>query len=395
MRLSRSANALTIPRVIRPRRVPPPAVGLLAVLVASIAMLAALSMDNWSLTALPRVDSMTRLGKAARTLDPGFHTVHPGAYDGQFYWGIAVDPLATGTVHKAFDKASYRYGHPLYGWLGWLLSAGKPRAVPAALAAVGLASLFAAATIAAALGRARGRSGWEGLFVALNPGLISSATLDLAEPLGAALLLGAFAAHLRGRRASLWICLALLPLAKEPFILVVFAVALWEFVQRHLQRAALLATAVVPALLWWTYARIHLGAWFTSGDTALGQPFAGWRAALFNAGVKPHESADRRLAAAVILAALLAVFALASIRALRRQSALAYSYLALALVAACLATNATAAFTTALRNTAFLLVLVPFVIALPPLVPGTIKRRDSSGNETRTARVRELSCFQR
>jgi hypothetical protein len=72
----------------------------------------------WSLSALPRVDSTTMLGADARALDPGFHTVASGAYDGQFYWGVAVDPLATGSAHRAFDKASYRYGHPLYGWLG-------------------------------------------------------------------------------------------------------------------------------------------------------------------------------------------------------------------------------------------------------------------------------------
>ena len=53
------------------------------------------------------------MGAAARTVDPHFHTVHPGAYDGQFYWGIAIDPLATGDVHRSFDNASYRYGHPL------------------------------------------------------------------------------------------------------------------------------------------------------------------------------------------------------------------------------------------------------------------------------------------
>jgi hypothetical protein len=373
--------------VIRwPRSQPRPfAYGLLALLVASIAMLVAVAKGGWSLTALPHVDSLTRLGAAARGVDPDFHTVHPGAYDGQFYWGTAVDPLATGTIHTAFDKASYRYGHPLYGWLGWLFSAGRADAVPGALAAVGLASLLAAATIAAALGRARGRSGWEGLFVALNPGLISAATLDLAEPLAAALLLGAFAAHTRGRRAALWTCLALLPLAKEPLILVVFAVALWELLRRRGQRAALVVSAVFPALVWWTYLRIHLGAWFTSGDTALGAPFAGWRAGLSHVGTRAHGSTDRHVAAAAILVALLVLFVLAFARALTRPSPLSFAYLALALVAVCLAPNATVAFTTALRNTAFLLVLVPFVTVLPrPLPAAAVPDRPSdSGSRAR------------
>jgi hypothetical protein len=303
----------------------------------------------------------------ARAVDPGFHTVHPGAYDGQFYWGIAVDPLATGRAHKAFDKASYRYGHPLYGWLGWLVSAGRARAVPVALALVGLGSLFAAAAIAAKLGLSRGGSGWEALFVALNPGLIISAVQDLAEPLAAALMLGAFAAHVRGRPAATWACLALLPLAKEPLVVALAAVVGWELVHRRAKPAAIYATAAIPALLWWTYTRIHLGAWFTSGDSALGRPLAGWQTAFFDAHIHAHESGFRQGAAAAALIAVLVVLALAGVRALRLQSPFAYGYLGLAAIAVCLAPNAVVEFSTALRNTAFLVVLVPFVLVSPAL----------------------------
>src|SRR4051812_49291681 len=113
---------------------PPLACGVLAVALSATAIVASIRPEGWSLTALPRVDAATPMGAAARARDPSFHTVHPGAYDGQFYWGIAVDPIATGNVHQAFDTASYRYGHPLYGWLGWLFSAGQARAAPDALA---------------------------------------------------------------------------------------------------------------------------------------------------------------------------------------------------------------------------------------------------------------------
>ena len=334
-------------------------------------MIPTLRHAGWNLTALPRVDSKTKLGAAVRAVDPGFRTVHPGAYDGQFYWGVAVDPLAIGHVHNAFDKASYRYGHPLYGWLGWLFSAGRARAVPAALAAIGLGSMFVAAAVAAALGLGRGRSGWEGLFVALNVGLISAAAHDLVEPLAAALLLGALAAHVGGRRAPAWVCLALLPLAKEPLIVVSLAVVVWELTQRRLRCAALFATAAIPAVLWWTYTRVHLGAWFTTGDSALGLPLVGWWRTLFGANVR-HEQA--RTFAVALLVLLIIVCALAAVRAVRQRGPVELSYLALAAIAACLAPNATLAFTTALRNTAFLIVLIPFVIAFPQLLPPT---RDS------------------
>ena len=224
-------------------------IGLLAVLLAVIAMVPTLRSADWSLTALPRVDSKTALGAAAHALDPGFHMVHPGAYDGQFYWGIAIDPLAIGELHRDFDKPSYRYGHPLYGWLGWLLSADRARAVPAALAAIGLAvAVSPRRRSQRRSGCASGAAGWEGLFVALNPGLISSAAHDLAEPLAAALLLGALAAHVRDAWRSRWICLALLPLAKEPLLLVVLAVVVWELVGHRARRAAISRQRCGPAL---------------------------------------------------------------------------------------------------------------------------------------------------
>jgi hypothetical protein len=334
-----------------------------------MAMIPTLRNAGWNITALPRVDSKTKLGVAARAVDPAFHTVHPGAYDGQFYWGVAVDPLAIGRVHKAFDKASYRYAHPLYGWLGWLFSAGRARAVPAALAAIGLVSMFVAAAVAATLGLGRGRSGWEGLFVALNFGLISAAAHDVAEPLAAAVLLGAVAAYVGGRNAIAWICFALLPLTKEPLIVVAFSVVVWELGRRRPRRAGLFATAAIPALLWWTYTRVHLGAWFTSGDSALGLPLAGWWRTLFGARVR-HEHA--RSVAVAILVLLIIVIALAAVRALRRPGPVELSYVGLAAIAACLAPNATLAFSTALRNTSFLVVLIPFVVAAPQLLP----RRD-------------------
>jgi hypothetical protein len=347
--------------------------GLLAATLAGVGMIPTLRAADWSLTALPRVGADTGMGTAARAVDPGFHTVHHAGYDGQFYWGIGVDPLASGHVHHFFDKASYRYGHPLYGWLGWLLSAGQARAVPVALAAIGLGSLFAAATAAAALGFGRGRFGWEGLFVALNPGLISSAAHDLAEPLATALLLGAFAAYARNRRALVWTCLALLPLSKEPLLVVLLAVVAWELLERRRQRAAMFATAAIPALLWWTYARIQLGAWFTSGDTALGEPLAGWRRTLFHGRLAGAAGAI----AVTIMIALIILLALAALRALRLRSPVDLTYLALAAIAVCLAPNATVAFTTALRNTAFLLVLVPFVLVSAPLLPAQENRSSS------------------
>jgi hypothetical protein len=321
-------------------------------------MARALAPAGWNLSVLPRVDSATRLGALARTLEPGFRTVHHGAYDGQFYWGIAVDPLAIGELHGAFDKPSYRYGHPLYGWLGWLLSAGHARAAAAGLAAAALLSMAAAAIAASTLGVTRRRSGWIGLFVALSPGLIIAAGNDLAEPLAVTLLLSGLALYLRKQDLPAWICLALLPLAKEQLILVPLAIAGYELHVLRPARALRFAAALLPALIWWTYARITLGAWFTTGDTALGRPLQGWWRTLADA--RTNGLTEYSTTAVMIL--LLALLGLTFVRALRLRGPVELCYLALAAVAICLAPNATIALSTALRNTAFLLALAPFIL---------------------------------
>lgn len=331
-------------------------------------MLASLRPAGWSLTVLPRVDADTPMGTDARAIDPGFRTVHPGAYDGQFYWGTAIDPLGIGTVHRDFDSAAYRYGHPLYGWLGWASSGGHGPAVAAALVAVGLASLLAAGALGSMLGRALGGSGAEGLFVALNPGLLYAAAHDLAEPLCAALVLGAFLARLRGRHRAMLVLFTLLPFAKEPLVLVPLAVAAWDLLRRRtrLTDAALAAATVVPALAWWVWARVHFGAWFFSvGDTVIQSPLAGWRRALLDAGVhsySPDGNANQLGETTVVLvAALGGLLLVAGLLALRLRNAVQAAFVPLVLLLACLSPAATVNPRDLLRVTSVVVALVPFV----------------------------------
>ena len=364
----------------------PLASGALALLVASLALVPSLRPMGWDVTALPRVGSGPTLGAAAKRIDPGFRTVPGGGYDGQFYWGIAIDPLARGGVHRDIDKPSYRYGHPLYGWLGWLFSAGQGTAAAEALLAVGLASLAAAAAAAAWLGQRRGSAGWEGLFVTANAGLVYAAAHDLAEPLCAALLLVGLAAYCGDRRRTALLCFALLPLAKEPLALVPIAVAGWELWRNRASiRSVLpLGGVLLPSLAWWVYARIHLGAWFTSGDTALGAPFSGWKRALLDAGIRSfsadpsqNQIGEETLA---VLAVLLVLLAVAGLFALRLRGPVELFFIPLGVIALCLAPNGTVILRDALRNTSLLVVLVPFVIASPPLLPTSWARRGAGSS---------------
>ena len=361
----------------------PVASSALALAVATLALVPSLRPVSWDVTALPRVGSGSTLAAAATRIDPGFKTVLGGGYDGQFYWAIAVDPLATGSVHHDVDKPSYRYGHPLYGWLGWLFSAGQGPAAAAALLAVGLGALAATAAASAWLGIRRGGPGWEGLFVVGNAGLIYSAAHDLAEPLCAALLLGGLAAYLAGRRPLALVCFALLPLAKEELALLPVAIAVWEVWRNRarIRDVLPLAGVLLPSVAWWVYARVQLGAWFTSGDTALGAPFSGWKRALLDAGVNSYsqDGLQNRVGeeTLVVLAALLGLLGVAALFALRLRGPVELLFVPLGLIALCLAPNATVLLRDALRNTSLLVALVPFVIASPPLLPTSSVRRDA------------------
>jgi hypothetical protein len=350
------------------RQVVPLACGSLALLLTLVALVPLLRPAGWSLTVLPRVSTPgTPMGDRARAIDPGFHTVSR-AYDGQFNWGIAIDPLARGYIHQRFDNASYRYGHPLLGWIGWLLSADNARAVPAALLVACLASMFAAGAAAARLGQMLGGSGWQGLFVALNPGLIFAVTHDLTEPLSAALMFAGLLAYLRDRRGIAAVWFALLILSKEQFALVPAALAAWDLVRspRRPVRALVLGASILPAVLWWTYARLQLGNWFTTGSGIIGAPLAGWRRTLTDAGVWSYATGYYQFltgeAMLPIVVPLLALFALAGVQALRRRGPIDAVYLVLGLLVLCLGWNATYILRDALRNVALLLALVPFVI---------------------------------
>ena len=346
----------------------PLAAGALALVAATLVLVPSLRPVGWNITALPRVGSHGPLGADARRIDPSFHTIQAGSYDGQYYWAVAVDPLATGGVHRDVDAPSYRYGHPLYGWLGWLFSAGQHGAAAAALLAVGLISFVAAAAAAAWLGLRRGSFGWESLFVVANAGLLYSAAHDLAEPLCAALLLIGLVAYVDGRRRVALLCFGLLPLAKEPLIVVPIAVAVWELWRNRARIRAVLpfGAVLVPSVAWWVYERIHLGTWFTARSHALGPPFSGWKRALLDAGVKsystgylPNQTGEETL---IVLAALLMLLAVTGLFALRLRGPVDLFYLPLGLVAICLAPNATVLLRDALRNTSLLVVLVPFVL---------------------------------
>ena len=333
--------------------------------------MASLHWVAWDTTALVRMHDTLPLAKLAVRDDPSFRLRgHSGFYDGAYFYAIARDPLATGEAHRLLDEAPYYWGHPAYGWLAWLASAGgRPGAVPDALLALGLLAIAAAGAAASVLARALGGTAWGGLAVALNPGLVFAVNTDTSEPLGAALLLLGLAAYVRGRRGWAFALLAALCLVKEPLVLVPLGIGAWDLWRRR--RPPLVAAAVMPAALWWVYLRIHLGAFpFGQGSERLTAPLAGWTRGLLDAASQSwKEGVDTaqlgQAAVPLIIVVGLAILT-AALFALRLRSVVDPAFLVLAALYACITPNGVQYPKDLTRELALVLVLLPFVLAARP-----------------------------
>ena len=365
------------------RHLIPLACALAALVSAGAGVAASLDRQGWDTSALVRMHDTLPLAKLAVHDQPTFKLRHEsGFYDGAFFYAIARDPLATEQAHHLLNEAPYYWGHPAYGWLAWLASAGgRPRAVPDALLAVGLLSIFVAGAAASLLARAVGWSPWGGLVVALNPGLVFAVYSDTSESLGAALLLLALAAYVRGRRGWAIGLFAALCFVKEPLVLVPLAIAVWELWRTRTGRAAFVAAAVVPAALWWLYLRIHLGAFpFGLGGERLTAPLVGWKRALFDAALQSWnpgiDTAQLGQAAVALIIVVGFAIIVAGIHALRLRNVVAPAFLAVAALYACITPNGVQYPKDLIRELALVLTLLPFVLAAraSPVEPASARR---------------------
>jgi len=363
------------------RHLIPLACALAALVSAGAGVVASLHWQGWDTSALVRMHDTLPVSKLALHDDPTFRLRHKsGFYDGAYFYAIARDPLATGQAHHLLGEAPYYWGHPGYGWLAWLASAGgRPGAVPDALLAVGLLSIFVAGAAASVLARILGWSPWGGLVVALNPGLVFAVYSDTSESLGAALLLLGLAAYAGGRRRAAVGLLAALCFVKEPLVLVPLAIASWELWRTR--RPPLVAAAVVPAVLWWLYLRIHLGAFpFGQGSERLTAPLVGWKRALVDAASQSWSSGIDTAQLGEAAVALIIVVALAilvvGIYALRLRSVVAPAYLAIAVLYACITPNGVQYPKDLIRELALVLTLLPFVLAarVTPAEPASARK---------------------
>ena len=169
------------------------------------------------------------------TLAPGVPVVPGTGYDGQFYYRLALDPLAWG--HQNFGitfDAGFRIARIAYPAASWAASAGHGSLVPVTLVAVNVAALAIAVAVAATLARDAGRSAAWGLIVAGYWGYLWTLARDLTELMAGAALLGALLAIRRRHFLLAGLALAVSVLTRETALVLVGTIALarlWGWVR--------------------------------------------------------------------------------------------------------------------------------------------------------------------
>jgi hypothetical protein len=212
--------------------------------------------------------------------------VRPGkGYDGQWYLGLAYDPLLREHLADGFDMPRYRARRPLLAMVGWLLAAGQTAAVPAGLLATLLLAIGAGCAASARLLAGAGLSRWWGLGFAAIPGVIVGVMFGTAEPLGVALAAVGLSLVLDRRLALAALAFAGAGLTKETFLGFAVAAAarlLLGSGGRPLERLRAAATVLLPGTVllgaWWWYAGRMVVASRNddAGLASIAPPFFGW-----------------------------------------------------------------------------------------------------------------------
>ncbi|HUI04709.1 MAG TPA: hypothetical protein VLZ77_14315 [Acidimicrobiales bacterium] len=200
-------------------------------------------------------------------------------YDGEFYYRLALDPLAWG--YRAFGiklDAPYRISRIGYPALSWLAAGGRHALVPYALVGVNVVALALVAACATALARDAGRHAAWGLAVAGYWGFLWTLGRDTTEIVAAAALMAGLLAIRRERFVVAGAALAVGALARETVLVLVAAVV----VARAVGWARALRGDGVRPLVAGPGELTRLGPGWADALWALpGLAFVGWQSAVW------------------------------------------------------------------------------------------------------------------
>jgi len=206
-------------------------------------------------------------------------------YDGQFYYRLALDPFSRrrSDFGVQLDAPAYRHQRIVYPLLAWLVSAGNPQHVPAALVGLNFVGLLVLAALAAVWARTVGRHALWGLLIALYPGFVATFVRDLTEIVQACFLVGALLCLQRGHPMCAGILLTVAVLARETALGLAGGIGLYMAVGAIRGRSDALRywpACLLPVgiyLAWQVALRWWWGEWpLSASDGSLGPPFVGF-----------------------------------------------------------------------------------------------------------------------
>jgi hypothetical protein len=184
-----------------------------------------------------------------------------GIYDGEFFYRLALDPLAVRDVGIQLDGPAYRHQRLLYPLIVWVLSLGQPVAAAWLLVLINALGLGVLGVLGGQLAREEKHPAWWGIGLPLYAGFTYSLARDLAEIVEACWLAGMLLAI--QRRAWRWaaLALALAVLSRESaFIFGVGLLIEWLLarVVLHRRPGAPLYVGLTGPLI---YMALQLGLW--------------------------------------------------------------------------------------------------------------------------------------
>jgi hypothetical protein len=222
--------------------------------------------------------SFVRVGRdfvdAARTSSvlSGLPPTSKTGYDGQYYFGVAVDPAHARDYIAPATSPGYVYSRPLYPALARALGLGSTNGVAYAMVFLNVAAVLLGTLAIAGWLRRRGLPSAYALLYGFYPGLGFSVFRDLTEPLAYGLV--ALALYVFDRRTprAIWgagVLLALAALTRETTAVFALGFAAALVASGRTERSgpsawrrglAFLAGAVAPLFVW----RLAIGAWLHS-----------------------------------------------------------------------------------------------------------------------------------
>lgn len=206
-------------------------------------------------------------------------------YDGQFYYRLAIDPLATETTAfgVTLDMPPYRQQRIGYPLLARVLAFGRVRWIPAAMLLVNFAGICGIAWFAAAYVRQLKGHALLGLLTACYPGFVLTLARDLTEIVEVCFLLAGLLAFRCGYGIRAGAAFAAAVLCKETSLLAIGALAIVppvDWLRRPRPRVRLTTLALLPPIIvfagWQVFLRWRWGVFpVAAGDSNIGPPLVG------------------------------------------------------------------------------------------------------------------------